>query len=97
MTLGYKRIIKPVITEKSTSLKEKTNALCFEVARDATKIEIKEYIEKLFNVKVESVRICNVRGKPKRMGRFTGKQPNWKKAYIKLKPGEKGIEYFEGV
>jgi large subunit ribosomal protein L23 len=93
----YKRIRRPVITEKTTRLKGDQNTLCFQVARDAGKVEVKEYIEKLFNVKVQNVRICNVRGKVKRMGRFSGKRADWKKAYIRLKPGEKGIEYFEGV
>ena len=96
-TLIYKKIRKPVITEKSTRLKGESNILCFQVARDVTKIQVKEYIEKLFNVKVENVRICNVRGKVKRMGRFSGKRADWKKAYVKLRPGEKGIEYFEGL
>jgi large subunit ribosomal protein L23 len=96
-TLIYQKIRKPVITEKSTRLKGESNILCFQVARDVTKIQVKEYIEKLFNVKVENVRICNVRGKVKRMGRFSGKRADWKKAYVKLRPGEKGIEYFEGL
>jgi len=93
----YKIIIKPVITEKSTWLKDKNRDICFEVAPEANKIEIKEAVEKLFDVKVESVRIVKKKGKVRRVGRNTGKTKDWKKAYVKLKPGEKMIEYFEAV
>jgi len=93
----YKVIIKPVITEKSTWLKDINRDVCFEVARSANKIEIKEAVEKLFDVKVERVRIVKKKGKIKKAGRNIGKTKDWKKAYVKLKQGEKMIEYFEAV
>ncbi|MFW6123831.1 MAG: 50S ribosomal protein L23 [Acidobacteriota bacterium] len=93
----YKVIIKPVITEKSTWLKDKNRDICFEVDPKANKIEIKEAVEKLFDVKVESVRIVKKKGKIRRVGRNTGKTKDWKKVYVKLKQGEKMIEYFEAV
>ena len=93
----HKIIIKPVITEKSTWLKEKNRDVCFEVAPNANKIEIKEAVEKLFDVKVDSVRIVKKKGKTKQVGRNIGRTKNWKKAYVKLKKGEKMIEYFEAV
>ncbi|NOR15094.1 MAG: 50S ribosomal protein L23 [Candidatus Aminicenantes bacterium] len=93
----YKIIIRPVITEKSTLLKEKNREVCFEVARAANKIEIKEATEQLFKVKVDRVRVVMKRGKTRRVGRNQGKTKDWKKAYIKLKDGEKMLEYFEAV
>ncbi|MBD3414612.1 MAG: 50S ribosomal protein L23 [Candidatus Aminicenantes bacterium] len=93
----YKVIIKPVITEKSTMLKEKERSICFEVHPRANKIEIKDAVEKLFDVKVDKVRIVKKRGKKKRMGRSEGRTKDWKKAYVTLKKGEKMIEYFEAV
>ncbi len=93
----YKIILKPVITEKSTMLKEMNREVCFEVDPRANKSEIKKAAEKLFNVKVESVRIMNKRGKKRRVGRNEGRKKDWKKAYLKLKEGEKMIEYFEAV
>ena len=68
----------------------------FEVARDANKIEIRQAVEKLFKVTVTDVRTLVVRGKVKRVGRFTGQRPRWKKAFVTLKPGD-NIEFFEGV
>ncbi len=97
MRCAHNIILAPVITEKSTLLKEKHGALVFRVDRAANKIEIRQAIEKLFSVKVASVRTENVRGKLKRMGRYAGRRSDWKKAYITLKPGEKTIEYFEAV
>lgn len=97
MRRAHDVILAPLITEKSTLLKEKHGALVFRVDRAANKVEIRRAIEKLFNVKVAGVRTENVRGKMKRMGRFAGRRSNWKKAYITLKPGEKTIEYFEAV
>ena len=91
----YDVIRRPLITEKTTLLKETQHALCFEVHRDATKPEIKRAVETLFSVKVSNVRVSNVHGKVKRQGRFAGKRPDWKKAYVVLKPGEKMIEFFE--
>lgn len=93
----YKIVIRPVITEKSTWLKEKNREVCFEVDRRANKSEIKKAAEQLFKIKVERVRIQNKRGKKRRVGRSEGKKKDWKKAYIKLKEGEKMIEYFEAV
>jgi large subunit ribosomal protein L23 len=85
----------PVITEKSTFEKEKLQTLTFKVARDANKIEIKSAVEKIFKVKVESVRTANFQGKMRRQGRFTGRRPDWKKAYVTLKQGEKMFEFSE--
>ncbi len=93
----YKIVIRPVITEKSTWLKEKNREVCFEVDPRANKSEIKKAVEQLFKIKVERVRIQNKRGKKRRVGRSEGKKKDWKKAYIKLKEGEKMIEYFEAV
>ena len=93
----YRIVIRPVITEKSTLLKEKNREVCFEVDSKANKSEIKKAAEQLFKIKVERVRIQNKRGKKRRVGRSEGKKKDWKKAYIKLKEGEKMIEYFEAV
>jgi large subunit ribosomal protein L23 len=90
-------IRRPLITEKATRLKDATNTVCFEVARGANKIEIGRAVEKLFGVKVADVRVANREGKWKRMGRFIGQRKAWKKAYVRLAPGEKPIEFFEGV
>ena len=92
-------LIAPLVTEKSTMLKDEKNLLCFRVATDATKPEIRTAVEKMFEVKVVSVRTANVRGKPKRQwkGRGMGRRANWKKAYVKLAEGQKTIEYFEGM
>jgi large subunit ribosomal protein L23 len=90
-------IIKPVITEKSTHLKERNREVCFQVASRANKTEIKKAVEQLFKVKVESVRTQNKVGKWRRVGRGQGQRSDWKKAYVKLKEGEKMIEYFEAV
>ncbi len=93
----YQIILRPVITEKSTWLKEKNRQICFEVAKDANKSEIKKAIEHLFKVKVEKVWTEKKIGKLRRVGRNEGKTKDWKKAYVKLKQGEKMIEYFEAV
>jgi large subunit ribosomal protein L23 len=86
---------RPLITEKSTILKETQRSLCFEVHRDATKPEIKKAVETLFGVKVQDVRVANVHGKMKRQGRYQGRRPDWKKAYVVLREGEKMVEFFE--
>ncbi len=91
----YEVVRRPLITEKSSALKETHRTVAFEVHRDATKPEIKSAIEKLFSVKVADVRVTNVHGKVKRQGRFVGRRPDWKKAYVVLKKGEKMIEFFE--
>jgi large subunit ribosomal protein L23 len=89
-------IRRPLITEKSTRIKEGSNTICFEVARTANKIEVRRAVEKLFGVKVADVRVANRQGKWKRMGRFLGQRKAWKKAYVRLAPDQK-IEFFEGV
>jgi len=93
----YKIILRPVITEKSTIMKEQNREICFEVHPGANKLEIKEAVEHLFNVKIESVRVLKQHGKMRRVGRNQGRTKDWKKAYVKLKEGEKMIEYFEAV
>jgi large subunit ribosomal protein L23 len=90
-------VLRPVITEKSTQLKDASRVVCFEVARSANKIEIKNAVEQLFKTKVASVRTEMKTGKVRRVGRNSGKTKDWKKAYVKLKEGEKMIEYFEAV
>ncbi len=90
-------LILPVITEKSTFIKETQRTVAFRVLRDANKIEIKDAVESIFKVKVESVRTANFHGKKRRQGRYTGRRPDWKKAYVTLKKGEKMIEFSEAV
>jgi len=87
----------PVITEKSTHLKENRQTLTFKVARDASKLEIRDAVEKIFKVKVGSVRTAIFHGKIKRQGRYSGRRPDWKKAYVTLKKGEKMIEFSEKI
>ena len=87
----------PVITEKSTLIKENLRTVAFKVLRDANKIEIKDAVEKIFKVKVQSVRTANFHGKKRRQGRYMGRRPDWKKAYVTLKQGEKMIEFSESV
>ena len=89
-------IRRPVITEKGTVLKDHANQYVFEVARDANKIEIRRAVESLFRVKVLRVQTLSVKGKEKRVGRFVGRTPDWKKAVATLKEGD-SIEFFEGV
>jgi len=88
-------IRQPLITEKSTIQKEATGVYCFRADIRANKVEIARAVESLFGVKVAEVRTAIVRGKMRRMGRFEGKRPNWKKAWVRLAAGEKEIEYFE--
>ncbi|MDH3746441.1 MAG: 50S ribosomal protein L23 [Acidobacteriota bacterium] len=90
-------IRRPLITEKSTQLKDEKGIVAFEVDPRANKIEIKRAVEAQFKVKVAEVRVLRVHGKVRRQGRFVGRQPDWKKAYVRLKDGEKPIEFFEGV
>ncbi len=87
----------PVITEKSTHLKENLRTLTFKVLRDANKQEIKQAVEEIFKVKVQSVRTASFHGKIRRQGRFSGRRPDWKKAYVTLKKGEKMVEFSEAV
>lgn len=90
-------IRRPVITEKTTGLREVANTYAFEVARTANKIEIRRAVETQFKVKVAEVRISRQRGKMRRQGRYFGRQADWKKAYVRLAEGEKQIEFFEGA
>jgi large subunit ribosomal protein L23 len=92
----YDVVVRPIITEKSSLVKENANQYVFEVQRSANKIQIRKAVEKLFKVKVVSVSVVKLQGKKKRVGRFTGKQPDWKKAYVKLSPKDK-ITIFEGA
>jgi large subunit ribosomal protein L23 len=92
-----KIIIRPVITEKSTQLKDSDRIICFEVARDANKIEIKQAVEQLFKTRVAEVRTQIKAGKVRRVGRNMGRRKDWKKAYVKLREGEKMVEYFEAA
>jgi large subunit ribosomal protein L23 len=90
-------IRRPLITEKSTVQREDKNIIAFEVHRDANKIEVKRAVEAQFKVKVAEVRIARVHGKVRRQGRWAGRRPDWKKAYVRLVEGEKQIEFFEGM
>jgi large subunit ribosomal protein L23 len=90
-------IRRPLVTEKSTVLRESSNVIAFEVDPKANKIQVKNAVEELFkDVKVEEVRIFNVRGKVKRMGRYAGKRRDWRKAYVRLKEGSKVPDFIEG-
>jgi large subunit ribosomal protein L23 len=92
----YDVLLGPMLTEKGTLLKEKENKVLFKVATEANKIEIKKAVEETFKVKVDNVATINCRGKIKRMGRYEGKRPDWKKAIITLKEGEK-LDVIEGM
>jgi large subunit ribosomal protein L23 len=89
-------VLRPLLTEKGTRLKEEGNQYLFWVAKTANKVEIKRAIEKLFRVTVLDVQTLRVRGKVKRLGRFQGRRPDWKKAVATLKQGDT-IELYEGV
>jgi len=82
-----KVLLTPRVTEKSTMLGDTYNQFVFRVMKDATKPEIRKAVELMFTVEVESVRVCNVKGKRKQFKSSAGKRPGWKKAYVKLKPG----------
>ena len=97
MSRSHQIIRRPIVTEKSTNLRESGNVIAFEVDVKANKIEVRKAIEDLFKVKVAEVRIFNVRGKMKRMGRYEGKRRDWRKAYVRLKEGQKAPDFFEGV
>ena len=90
-------IRRPLVTEKTSILREDGRTLVFHVARDANKVQIQRAIEQLLGSKVESVRTSIVHGKVKRQGRFAGRRPDWKKAYVKLREGEKMPEFLEGA
>jgi len=92
----YDIIKRPISTEKTTLQKEMLNQVTFEVDRRANRLEIEKRVEDIFKVRVASVRTMQVKGKKKQRGRIIGKRKNWKKAIVKLMPGER-IEFFEGV
>jgi large subunit ribosomal protein L23 len=93
----YTVIRRAVITEKGLGVKETEGTLVFEVAADATKTEVKKAVEHLFKVKVGSIRTANYLGKERRRGKFSGFRPDWKKAYVRLKAGEKMPEYVNNL
>ena len=96
MTEVHGIIISPLVTEKSTVQREGQNQYSFKVDKRTNKIEIREAVERLFKVKVEEVRTVTMRGKVKRLGRHFGKRPDWKKAIVTLKEGDR-IDFFEGA
>lgn len=87
-------LIRPIVTEKSMTLSEVDDTYVFEVGLGANKIQIRQAVEQVFGVRVESVRTLIVRGKNKRFGRYYGKRSNWKKAYVKLVEGNT-LDFFE--
>jgi len=97
MKSPYQILRKPVITEKGLAVKENEGTLVFQVAPTATKTEIKQAVQLVFKVKVDSVRTANFPGKERRRGKFAGYRPDWKKAYVKLKAGEKMPEYAQNL
>ena len=97
MKSPYQILRKPIVTEKSLDVKERHRTLCFRVDPEATKIEIKEAVQAVFKVKVASVHTSGYLGKMRRRGRAFGFRPDWKKAYVKLKAGEKVPEYVESA
>jgi large subunit ribosomal protein L23 len=92
----YDIVLRPIITEKSSNAKETNNQYVFEVARDANKIEIARAVEQLFKVTVVAVRVMNMEGKKRRLGKFAGKRSDWRKAIVKVSSKDK-ISFFEGA
>jgi large subunit ribosomal protein L23 len=92
----YDIVLRPIVTEKSSLAKETSNQYAFEVARDANKIEIAKAVERLFKVKVLAVRVINMEGKKRRLGKHSGKRSDWRKAIVKIGPKDK-ISFFEGA
>ena len=92
---SYSVIRRPLVTEKGVAKKDDERTLCFEVAPGANKTQVKSAVEKLFKVKVEEVRTANFEGKLRRRGRFAGYRSDWKKAYVRLKRGEKVPDFAE--
>ena len=90
-------IRRPLITEKTSIQREDGRTIVFEVARDANKVEIRQAIEKLLGAKAATIRTSIVHGKIKRQGRFAGQRPDWKKAYVTLREGQKMPEFLEGA
>ena len=97
MPSTYTVIRRALITEKGMGVKETEGTLVFEVAEAATKTEVKQAVETLFKVKVNSVRTATFAGKERRRGKFTGYRPDWKKAYVRLKAGEKMPDYVNNL
>ncbi|HXR96707.1 MAG TPA: 50S ribosomal protein L23 [Terriglobales bacterium] len=97
MRSRYEVIKRPIITEKGMGVKERLHTLVFEVNPHASKVEIREAVQAIFKVKVESIRTAIMTGKERRRGRLVGQRPDWKKAYVKLQAGEKMPEYAENV
>ena len=97
MKSAYQIIRRPVITEKGLGVKENEGTLVFQVAVAATKTEIKQAVQTVFKVKVDSVRMATFAGKERRRGKFTGYRADWKKAYVRLKAGEKMPEYAQNL
>ena len=91
----YEVIRRPIVTEKGHTKREAENTLCFEVSPDANKTQIRQAVEKVFKVKVADIRTVNNTGKLRRRGRYAGYRSDWKKAYVRLKTGEKLPEYAE--
>jgi large subunit ribosomal protein L23 len=96
-TKVYQIIRRPIITEKGLGVKETQHTVVFEVAPEATKTEIREAVQRIFKVKVDHVRTAIYHGKFRRRGRAEGFRSDWKKAYVRLAPGEKMIEYAENL
>lgn len=90
-------IRRPLITEKTAGLRDAAQTIVFEVAPRATKVEIKQAVERLLGTKVAHVRTSIAHGKIKRQGRFAGQRPDWKKAYVRLRAGEKVPDFLEGA
>jgi large subunit ribosomal protein L23 len=95
MSTLYDVIKRPIVTEKGVAKKDAERTLCFEVSADANKTQIKNAVQILFKIKVEDVRTSTTAGKLRRRGRFAGYRADWKKAYVRLKAGEKMPEYAE--
>jgi len=95
MSTAFEVIRRPIITEKGVTKKESEQTLCFEVAAEANKKQIKTAVESVFKVKVAEVRTATFEGKLRRRGKFAGYRPDWKKAYVRLKDGQKVPEYAE--
>ena len=93
----YEVIKRPLVTEKGVDKKDNERTLCFEVALGSNKTQVKAAVEKLFKVKVEEVRTATFDGKMRRRGKFMGYRSEWKKAYVRLREGEKLPEFFEGA
>jgi large subunit ribosomal protein L23 len=92
---SYDVILRPIVTEKGVAAKDAARTLLFQVHPEANKTEIKKAVESLFKVKVEEVRTATFEGKLRRRGRYAGYTPDWKKAYVRLKAGQKMPEYAE--